>query len=1050
MILKPQQQVERCKRVMKERIEPRIHPVLSHCNVQAFANQGEPEPADEFLARAELGEVPFESVPFGEPWGTSWGTTWFKVQGHIPVEEARGRAIELEAHLGFLDGPVGGQVEGLVYRPDGTVIKGLHPRNHWAPLISADGKRDAVIDDNGDFTLYVEGAYNPMIPAFPQTTWGAGPTGRADVRYEFHGIDVCAYEHELAEYYMDLDAVSMAIEQVDHDSPRYWKLAKALQRSLNRFDMRDLSTVAAARQALDKAIHTPTGGSALHLAAIGHAHIDSAWLWPTRETKRKVARTVSNALSLMDQNPDYLYAMSSAQQYAWLEEAHPDLFARMKQRIQEGRFIPVGAMWVESDGMLPSGESLIRQISYGKRYYREHLGCDTKVIWLPDSFGYTGSFPQIAKRAGYEYFLTQKISWNDTTRLPHHSFMWEGIDGSRIFTHFPPADTYGAEVSAKELTYAEHNYKDKDISSSGALLFGYGDGGGGVTREMAGRVTRYRDFDGMPHTEYQAPEAFFSELKQEIAREAGDEFPVWKGELYLELHRATLTAQQEMKRGCRQTESLLRTAEYLGLLASLVDQKYEYPRTQLDAIWKTLLLNQFHDILPGSGIAWLYTQARAEYTRDMEALHNIIDAANAVIRRALPDAPVIGSGKIVPFAAPLPAANGASQWATVPNVSGNADPVSVRNGSDGSIVLDNGLMSATIESDGTISSLWDAVAQREIVPSGTRLGRYELLKDEPSVFDAWDIERDAFLTAHTPTGGYVESVATEKDGTASVNARLTFGSSAIETTISLRPGIRQLDFHAHVAWHTQEQFLKVDIPTNIIANRATYDCQYGTIERPVVKNTLRDEAMFENCSHRFIHVSEPGYAVGVVNGSTYGSDTAPLQSDGHACGTMVRLSLLSGPCAPDPQADQGDHDFNWSVVPSDGMLPATIAAAYMLNAPAITDLVATLPPVALEITQGTPIIDWMKLADDGSGDLIVRVYEATGAPAAATLHVNSDLLGPATIVETNELEEIAHYDGEPVALVTDEIHPDDEQYAEGAQLVFGPYQLATLRIHRAN
>ncbi len=1036
MILKPQQQVERCKRVMKERIEPRIHPILAHCDVVAFANPDEPEPADKFLARAARGEVNFTPIPQDEPWGTSWGTTWFKVTGNVHHNEAAGRAIELIARLGYLEAPVGGQVEGLVYRSDSTVIKGLHPRNFTVPLVNEDGTTDKAIDANGDFTLFIEGAYNPNIPAFPQTEWGAGPTGTADVRYPFQGVDVCAYERELAEYNMDLDAVSMALEHIDKQSPRYFKLAKALQRSLNAFDMRDLNTVAAARQALHDVMHAATGESALHLAAIGHAHIDSAWLWPVRETKRKVARTVSNALMLMNQDPDYLYAMSSAQQYAWLEEAHPDLFEQTKQRIKEGRFIPVGAMWVESDGMIPTGESLIRQISYGKRYYREHLGCDTKVIWLPDSFGYTGSFPQIAKRAGYRYFLTQKISWNDTTRLPHHSFMWEGIDGSRIFTHFPPADTYGAFVTAKELDYAERNYKDKDISSHAALLFGYGDGGGGVPREMAGRVARYRNFEGMPHTEYQAPEAFFKRAYDEILAEAGDEFPVWKGELYLELHRATLTAQQEMKRGCRTTESLLRTVEYLCALATLVDPSYRYPTEELDSIWKQLLLNQFHDILPGSGISWLYSQARAEYARDGQRLKELGDQAVHAIHQARPDAAMINQARIVPFTADY-----ANNWKALPaKPAGDAVRIECQNG--GKTVLDNGMLRVVVESDGTVSSVLDTTSGREIVPAGARLGRYELLKDEPSVFDAWDIERDAFLAVQPIEDGDVQSVTTNTDGAVEVVSILRFGQSSITTTMTLAPGSRQLDFAAHVDWRTQERFLKVDLPVSIEANRATYDCQYGCIERPIQKNTLRDEAMFENCSHRFIHVAEPGFAVGVVNASTYGSDVAPVHNDEGGRGTMIRLSLLSGPCAPDPRADQGEHDFAWALVPGES-LPTTQQAAYALNSPVLPQLPQIEAPVTLDDVEGSLAIDWVKCADDGSGDIVVRLYETAGGHANAVLGVSS-LLEDATVRETNELEDDECYDDEPSALRTGPVA------AAGARLEFGPYQLATLRLTRRN
>ena len=274
-----------------------------------------------------------------------------------------------------------------------------------------------------------------------------------------------------------------------------------------------------------------------------------------RETHRKVARTVSNVLALMDEDPDFTYAMSSAQQYAWMEQEHPDLFARMLQRIKEGRFIPVGGMWVESDNMLPTGESLIRQITFGMRYFREHLGVEPKGLWLPDSFGYCGAWPQIARRAGFEWFLTQKISWNDTTKFPHHSFEWEGIDGSRILTHFPPSDTYGSTVSMQELQYSQRNFLDKDLSRNAILLYGYSDGGGGPTREMVARIRRDHDLAGAPSIDFGTPDELFDRVRHDIVDAAPDETPVFKGELYLELHRATLTSQQEMKRGCRREET---------------------------------------------------------------------------------------------------------------------------------------------------------------------------------------------------------------------------------------------------------------------------------------------------------------------------------------------------------------------------------------------------------------------------------------------------------------------------------------------------------------
>ena len=306
----------------------------------------------------------------------------------------------------------------------------------------------------------------------------------------------------------------------------------------------------------------------------------------------------------------------------------------MKRRIEEGRFIPVGGMWVESDNMIPSGESLVRQITFGRRYFKEHLGVAPRGIWLPDSFGYTGSWPQIARRAGFDWFLTQKISWNDTTKFPHHSFMWEGIDGTRILTHFPPSDTYCSWMSMHELMYSQRNFLDKDLSRNAILLYGFGDGGGGPTREMTARIRHDHDLAGAPKIEFGTPDQLFDRVRKDIVDDAQGETPVFKGELYLELHRATLTAQQDMKRGCRQEESMLRVTEYLCAAARIKNPDYVYPREELDRIWKTLMLNQFHDVLPGSSIAWVHREAREDLSPRSEASRRNRPSMCAVLRKA--------------------------------------------------------------------------------------------------------------------------------------------------------------------------------------------------------------------------------------------------------------------------------------------------------------------------------------------------------------------------------------------------------------------------------
>ncbi|MCH4209248.1 alpha-mannosidase, partial [Bifidobacterium sp.] len=807
MFLMPQQQLSRCDRVMQQRLEPHIHTVLSSCALRAFDNPGEPEPSGRFLQRVREGNVDFRPFVIPGMWGTTWGTTWFEVSGQIDLQAAQRHTVELVVDLGWLAhrGP-GFQAEGMAYRLDGTAIKSANPRNSWIPLISEHGERACDIDADGRFTIYIEAAANPFVEGptpYSPTELGERATGKPDEPYTCSRVDVCVLNREAYEYYMDLDTIGSLMRELRDDDPRFWQLAKALQRSLNDYDERDQATLTQARAQLAAVLAEPAASSVIRHVAVGHAHIDSAWLWPVRETRRKVARTVSNVLALMDEDEDFKYAMSSAQQYAWLEEDHPDLFARMKERIAEGRFIPVGGMWVESDGMIPTGESLIRQISFGKRYFRERLGVDPKGIWLPDSFGYTGAWPQIARRAGFEWFLTQKISWNDTTKFPHHSFLWEGIDGSRIFTHFPPSDTYAASVTAQELTYAERNFRDKDLADHSLMLYGYGDGGGGPTREMMGRVRRFHDLEGVSKVVIESPDEFFDAALRQLEEQAGSEIPVWHGELYLELHRATLTSQQEMKRGCRAEESMLRTVEYLCAAAALLDRDYTYPSEELNRIWKTLLLNQFHDILPGSGIAWVHREAREAYRRDLAQLRQIAARACTVLRDASPDARVLPQGRIAQYRL-----DGGS-WQSEPlhPHDATAAAATIRKNETGGVTLSNGILDAVIEPDGTVSSVYDTAHDRDLLPAGTCIGRYELLKDEPSVWDAWDIERDALLCA-TPLANAEIADIQVVDGTAMVHVCQRHADVGIETVISLSPGSWRLDFSAHIDWHAKERFLK--------------------------------------------------------------------------------------------------------------------------------------------------------------------------------------------------------------------------------------------------
>ena len=1045
MFLKPEQQLERCKRIVRQRVDPHIHPSIAQLAVESFDIPGEPMPTDEFFAKLNRGDIDFKPFTLGSEWGTTWGTVWFRLTGTVPAGYPKGKPLELILDLGWYPHSCGGHIEGLVYRADGTAIKAVHPLNYWVPFMDAEGNAQVSVAEDGSFTLYLEAASNPLllgVPPFVETELGDHATGKPDEPYVFKSADLTEFDERYENYSVDLDVVSSLMELADKQSPRYWQLAKALQRSLNAYDERNPESVEAARAALAGVLAKPANASAMNVSAIGHAHIDSAWLWPVRETRRKVARTVSNALALMDADPDFKYAMSSAQQYVWLEEDHPDIFNRMKQRIEGGRFIPVGGMWVEADGMLPAGESLIRQIAYGCKYFKEHLGVEPKGVWLPDSFGYTGAWPQIARRAGYEWFLTQKISWNDTTKFPHHSFMWEGIDGTRILTHFPPSDTYCSSMSMRELMYSQRNFLDKDLSRNAILLYGFGDGGGGPTREMTARIRRDHDLAGAPKIDFGTPDQLFDRVRKDIVDDARGETPVFHSELYLELHRGTLTAQQDMKRGCRHEESMLRVVEYLCAVASIKNPGYVYPREELDRIWKTLLLNQFHDILPGSAIAWVHRQAREEYARDIAHLRDIAAAAGQAVKEAEPGIATVKHAVIAPYAS-----NPQYSWAVRDGggtaVEESVIPVSVERGGN-AIILDNGRLRVRIEADGTVSSLIDLALRRELVPSGVRMGRYELLKDEPFHWDAWDIQRDAFLAADTLTDAMVEHVEDMPDGSAAIHVVTRARGVEIHTVITLRPGSGSLDFTADVNWHAVEKFLKVDMPVTVQAVNAQYECQYGLVERPINKNTRSDDAKFESCTHRFVRIADADYAAAVVNASTYGSDVSPIHAaaaHGAGRGTMVRLSLLSAPLYPDPRTDQGEHFFAWSLVAGAGM-ESVLAEASRLNAPIMGELPAVRPLATLTDVAGTPVLDWVKLADDGSGDLIVRLYEAAGGDAKATLRLDDTFAG-CTVEEVNLMEEPVLADDLPRALVAGGPVP-----AEGASVSFTPFQIVTLRIRR--
>jgi alpha-mannosidase len=1003
----------RIDRFIRERLERNLYRAAHPLAVESWEAPGEPVPFDEAAAAV------YQPTAVGAAWGRPWGTTWFRVRGSIPADwrDAHGdlppgTRAEMVVDLGFTIGQPGFQCEAMIWDTRGRPVRGLAPLNNAvSEAVSADGSVD----------VFIEGASNPDVGSlftFAPTPLGDMATAGTDPLYALRYVDVRLRDLEVAALLADTRALRGLVSQLEPTSARRAEIVLALERMIDTVDPHDVaSTAAAGRAELAAVLARPAVGSAHTLHAVGHAHIDSAWLWPVRETVRKVARTFSNVLSLMDEDPDFVFAASSAQQYAWMKAYYPDLFDRIRERVAEGRFIPVGSMWVESDTNMPGGEALARQFVAGKSFFLREFGVDTPEVWLPDSFGYTGALPQIARAAGARWFLTQKISWNETNRMPHHTFRWEGIDGTRLFTHFPPVDTYNSVVSALELAHAERNYADKGRGSLSLLPYGFGDGGGGPTREMTQAIARTRSLEGSPKVVHSTPQAFFEAAEAEYPSPE-----VWVGELYLEFHRGTYTSQLAVKQGNRRSEHLLREAELWATTAA-VRAGVAYPKERLSRAWETVLLQQFHDILPGSSIAWVYRDAERNYAAVAKELESIIQES---LRALAGD----GSRTLCANAAPH-ARNGVAALAAGP--AADARRATVTPQGDG-WVLDNGVVRIVIDSRALVVSAIDVASGRETVAPGAAGGLLQLHRDTPTQWDAWDV--DAHYRNTVTDLDAADTVTVEDDVIIAVRS---FGSSTVTERIWLERGTRVLSFEFDLDWQETQKLLKLAFPIDVHTDSALSEIQFGHLERATHTNTSWDAARFETVAHRWVRVEEPGFGVAVVNDSTYGHDiTRDARTEGGGTVSTVRLSLIRSALFPDPTQDAGHHSLRVGLVVG-GDLTETIAEGYRINLPTRVVESAAEESIAPIVTLDAPgvVVEAVKLAEDGSDDVIVRLYEALGRRTTAQIAAGFDA---GSVSETDLLERPA-----PASAVAG---VDVEDGRPRAHLRLRPFEIVTLRFAR--
>ncbi|MDJ0354616.1 glycoside hydrolase family 38 C-terminal domain-containing protein [Paenarthrobacter sp. PH39-S1] len=968
---------------------------------------------DEPVSFAEAVDQDYVPVVGGEPWGAPWSTKWLRISGTVPAGwGGEGRTLEAVVDLGFTIEIPGFQCEGIAWRLDGTIAKAISPRNQH---VSVD-----LLGSGDGIEFLVEAAANPDVArgfVFAPTPLGDKATAGALPQYRLGPIVLAERDLQVWELCQDVGSLNGLMHVLPVDLPRRSEILRALETMMDVMDPTDVSgTAVAGRAALAEVLSRPAYASAHNVVATGHAHIDSAWLWPVRETIRKCARTFANVLALMNDHPDFVFSCSSAQQLAWIKEFYPDLFVRIKAKVATGQFVPVGGMWVEADTNMPGGEAMARQFVEGKSFFRREFGVECRETWLPDSFGYSGALPQIARAAGMEWFLTQKISWNQVNRMPHHTFLWEGIDGSRIFTHFPPVDTYSSELSAAELAHAQRNYREHGRGTLSLVPFGYGDGGGGPTREMIAAAYRAADLEGSPTVSIGSPAQFFAQAAAEYP-----DPPVWLGEMYLELHRGTYTSQANTKLGNRRSEHLLREAELWAATAA-VRLGMEYPAGQLKRLWQLVLLQQFHDILPGSSIAWVHRDAERNYDAIAGELYPLIRETVQALAGA-------GDEPLLVNAAPHERA-GVPALGIGPMVLPD-EPVRITE-ADGGYVLANGIIRAAVDANGLLTSLLDYATGREAIAPGSFGNHLELHRDTPNAWDAWDI--DEFYRHNVTSCAAARSVTLERMGREPVVVieRLV-GSSPVTQRIRLAAGSPSLSIQTLVDWQESEKLLKLGFPFDVRADRSAAETQFGHVYRPTHTNTSWEAAKFEICAHRWIHVAEPGYGVAVSNSNSYGHDvTRAVRSSDQGTTTTVRLSLLRAPRSPDPFTDQGPHGF-WVTVRPGAAIADAVEEGYRTNLEALHVRGAAPVQPLFTVYNRALVIEAVKLAEDGSGDVVVRLYESLGQRSTGLVTAHF----PVRSVEVTDLLEEAV--AAPAGVVPG---------PGGAELTLRPFQLVTLRFRR--
>ena len=810
---------------------------------------------------------------------------------------------------------------------------------------------------------------------------------------------------------------------------------------------------------------------------VGHTHIDVAWLWTLAQTREKAIRSFATVNYLMDRYPEYKFLSSQPQLYDFVRKDCPALFEKIRARVADGHWEPEGGMWLESDCNMASGESLIRQFLHGQEFFGREFGKQGHILWLPDAFGFSGALPQIMAQCGMDWFMTTKMAWNDTNCMPHDLTRWRGIDGTEVLAYFistkdydkrPDRNpkpsfntTYNGLLNPRQVMGCWQRFQDKELTQDVLQCYGYGDGGGGVTAEMLEINRRMeKGIPGAPQTRLTHAAPYFDKLKQHLDETQAD-LPCWHGEMYFEYHRGVFTSQGRNKWANRAAEFANLTAETAAALAESLRTGYAYPAAALHRNWELTLLNQFHDILPGSALGEVYEVSQQQYGEILASDARITDDAlhtvAALVKTDRPGVVVFnqlgfardtvvrvacGASSITDGGHPLPchAENGvltfvaqnlpAKGWRFYPFADAEPEvPCAEVAKNDGGYIIDTPLYHIVFNGCGEITALLDKEADRELIPAGQCANELQLFEDRPDEYDAWNLEKYYRRHRFALDGAARLTVAENSPVCCRLHLERAISESQFVQDITLYPHSRRIDFATHIDWHEQHVLLKAAFPVDICADRAQYDIQFGSIARDTHTNTSWDEARFEVCAHKWADLSESGYGAALLNDGRYGYDV----HDG-----VLRLSLLRAATYPDPHADQGAHDFTYALLPhlGDWRQGGVIPAGYDLNAPALPLAVAaqpagTLPAAYSQFRVDAPnvVLETVKKAEDGSG-LILRLYESWGTRTRAALALPDD----AAAVRCTPMEQ-------PL--------PGEEAVQHSLPLTLHPFEICTIHVQFA-